>query len=255
MDVANGVRGGPWKGRAYLRKKYPHAFPLSESQLKVLEELAKNAPTNPNKLNKKLKKAYSFVYDTLVELECRKIVSLRWEKSEKGRASRIYDLDLEGVLLVLYIWMRNSELAKRNHSLIVKTIEKHSSRLPLVFGKWQYLREAGLEDIALTRLKIMVDTHRSNPFRRGTGFYYWLEMEQQLTRFFFLFDFYRLDDNPIVGFDFKAWMNALKNDEEIRAYVTQELEYELRTLKNQQTIVEKVISFMQSPVENAKADT
>ena len=69
-------------------------------------------------------------------------------------------------------------------------------------------------------------------------------MEQQITRFFFLFDFYRLDDNPMTGFDFNYWIRTLKNDGEIRAFVMKELEYELRTLKNQQIIVEKVVSLL-----------
>lgn len=254
MHVANGVIDSPWKGRAYLRKKYPGAFPLSEGQLRVLEKLAENAPINPNRLSKRLRKAYSFVYNTLRELERRKIVKLRWEKGEKGRDSRVYDLDLEGVLLVFHMLMRSLDFAGRNRSLILRMIERHGSDLPLVFGKWKHLREAGLEDVALKRLKITVDTHRGNPFRRGTGFYPWLEMEQQITRSFFLFDFYRLDDNPIVGFDFKVWMNALKNDKEIRAFIIQELEHEQRTLKNQQAIVEKVLFFLESEVGNTRSN-
>lgn len=254
-SVANGVRGGPWKGRAYLRKKYPGAFPLSSLQLEVLDGLSRIAPNNPNKLRKKLKKAYSFVYYTLKELERRKIISSRREKNEKGTLSRVYDLELEGILLVLYGWMRNHELVKRNQALIRKIVERYDAKLPLVFGKWQYFREIGLEDLTHTRLKIIVDTHRRNPFHKGTGFYYWLEREQQITRFFYLFDFYRLDDNPITGFDFKIWMAALRNDKEIRQFVTQELRFELGTLKKQQGIVEKALSFMESTDKNATSSS
>ena len=246
MSIEGGIRGGPWKGRAQNRKRYPGAFPLSESQLNLIEELAKNAPLNPNQLKKITKKAYSFVYNTLKEAERRKILSLRLEKNQKGTNSRMYDLDLEGVLLVLRRWSRNPELSMRNKHQIFKTIERYGPKLPLVFGKWKYFTDAGLGEIVWARLWLLLGTHASNPFRRGTGYYWWLEMEPQMTRFFFLWDFYRGDDNPITGFDFKTWMTVIKNDAEIRAFVTQELEHERKTLNGQQALVEKILSFVSS---------
>lgn len=242
MRVTGGATGMPWKGRAYLREKYPGAFPLTQNQLDVLKELARSEPINPNKLRKKLKKAYSFVYNTLRELERRKIASMHREKNEKGTLSRIYDLEIEGVLWILADEMKT--INGWNHSFIRKLIERHSSKLPLVFNKWQYFREIGLEDIVMTRLKIVVDTHSTYPFKKGTGYYPWLEMEHQITRFFFLFDFYRGSDNPIKGFNFTAWITALKNDMEIRAFVIRELEYEQKVLKNQLAVVGRALSFM-----------
>lgn len=96
----------------------------------------------------------------------------------------------------------------------------------------------------LTRLKTVVDTHSAYPFRKGTGYYPWLEMEQQITRFFFLWDFYRGNDNPIKNFNFTTWMTALKNDKEIRVFVLRELEYEHRVLKNHLAVVGRALSFM-----------
>jgi hypothetical protein len=242
MRVTGGATGIPWKGRAYIREKYPSALPLTLKQLDVLKGLAQSAPINPNKLSKKLKYAYSFVYTTLRELERRKIVSMHREKNEKGTLSRIYDLEIEGVLWILAEEMKTSN--EWNHSLIGTLIERHRPKLPLVFGKWQYFREAGLEDLVLTRLKIAVDTHSAYPFQKGTGYYPWLEMEQQITRFFFLWDFYRGSNNPIKGFNFATWINALKNDKEIRAFVIQELEYEQKVLKKHLADVGSALSFI-----------
>ena len=242
MKKASGM---PWRGRAYLHKKYPWAFPLSESQLEVLDGLARNGPINPYKLGKSIRKAYSFVFNTLRELELRKMVTFLREKTEKGVYAKIYDLALEGVMLVLHREMNKGAREKKNLSFIRKIIEKYSHMLPLVFGKWRYFEKAGCAEMVLTRLKIIVDTHESNPFKKGTGFYPWLEMEQQITRFFFFFDTFKPDHQRIIDSDYNAWMTALRQDKEIKSYVIQELKYEQKRLKNVQIQVEKSILFME----------
>jgi hypothetical protein len=249
-----GIKGIPWKGRAYLRKKYPGAFPLSESQIEILEGLARKAPTNAYMVAKTTEKAYSFVFNTLKELKRRKIVVFKGKKTtEKGTTANIYDLALDGVLLVLQREMRFADVDEWNREFIRGTIEKYSSLLPLVFGKWKYFEKVGLGKIILTRLKITVDTHESNPFKKGTGFYPWLDEEQQITRFFFLFDFDRLHNHFIPNFDAKAWITALKQDEELKAYITQELRQDQKRLKNMQINREKVVLFMESLSEKEKS--
>lgn len=243
MRVTDGVRGTPWKQRAYTHKKYPCALPLSKEQLKLLRKFAKNAPTNANKLSKTTKKAYSFVHDTLIAFEQRKIASSYLDKSKKQTPERIYDLEIEGIFWILQEEIDGREHDKESNDLITHIVKHYYSKLPLVFGKWSYFRDAGLESLYFIRLKILVDMAR--PFYRGTGYYYWLEMEQQINRFFYLFDFYRLGDHYITDFDPKKWLTALKNDKEIRDFVIQELEYERKVLKNQQTNVEDVLSFLQ----------
>jgi hypothetical protein len=246
LKATGGVKGLPWKQRGYVRKKYPGILVLTKEQLNVLRELADCAPINPNQLSKRMKKAYSFVYNTLKDFECRKIVSMHLERSKKGTPSRVYDLKLEGIL-----WIIHDELSRTagrwNRPRINKFIEKHSSKLPLVFGKWRYFLDRGFEGIVFTRLWMLAGTHYNNPFRRGTGLYYWLEMEQQLSRFFFLWDFYRVDDNPIKGFDFNSWIAALKGDDEIKEFVIKELESDQRRLTYQQALVKDVLSFMNRP--------
>jgi hypothetical protein len=64
------------------------------------------------------------------------------------------------------------------------------------------------------------------------------------TTLFFLFDFYRGSNNPIKGFNFTAWITALKNDMEIRAFVIRELENEQKVLKNQLAVVGRALFFM-----------
>jgi hypothetical protein len=91
-----------------------------------------------------------------------------------------------------------------------------------------------------------VDTHRGHPFHLGTGLYPWLEMEQQLNHFFFLWDLHRGDDSIIEGFDLKDWITALRNDNELRAFIIQELKDDRSRLGNLLTNTERVLSFMES---------
>jgi len=194
----------------------------------------------------KTKKAYSFVHNTLIELERRKIVSSCLGKSEKNTKERIYDLDIEGIF-----WVLKEELGARQHDkdsydFVIHMVKHYYSKLPLVFGKWSYFRDADLEDLFFIRLEILIGTHMKNPFYKGTGYYNWLEMEQQMTRFFYLFDFYRLTNHFITNFNPKVWLTALKNDKEIKDFMVQELEYDKKVLRNQQDNVEYVLSFMKS---------
>ena len=121
----------PWKGRAYRRKNYPGAFALSEKQIEVLEELARRAPANAYQVHKTSGKAYSFVFNTLKELERRKMVVSRIERTEKETMAKIYDLTLESVLFILH---RQLLPADFDFTQARKTIEKYESLLPLVFG-------------------------------------------------------------------------------------------------------------------------
>lgn len=243
------VTGLPWKGRAYLHKKYPGAFPLSENQIKVLEGLARNGPMNTNKLRKKIGNAYSFVHGTLRELERRKMVTLlRKERTEKGTEAFVYDLALEGILLVLQREMRKAEFDKWNHAFISKIINRYSSTLPLVFGKWNHFKETSVDEMALVRLKALVDTYVANRlnFEKGTGFLPWKEMEEQVCWFFYFTGFYPPAHEGWSGVkDPAAWLSAWKQDQEIRNYVVKELEEYQKRLNNLGILIEKSISFLQ----------
>lgn len=244
------VSGWPWKGRAYLHKKYPGAFPLSESQIKVLEGLARNGPMNTNKLRKKLGNAYSFVHGTLRELERRKIVTLlRKERTEKGTEAYIYDLALEGILLVLQREMQKAELDKWNHAFIGKIINRYSSTLPLVFGKWNHLEKMGVDEMALARLNALVDTYAANRlnFEKGTGILPWKKMEDQICWFFYFQGFFPPAHSGWLGVkDPKAWGSACKQDEDVRNYVTKELEEYKNRSENLTMLIEKTLIFLKS---------
>ena len=246
MRVTDGTRGIPWKYRGFVHKKYPCALPLSKAQLKILKKFGNNAPTNANKLSKTTKKAYSFVHDTLIEFERRKIASSNLVKSKKRTKERIYYLELEGIFWILEEEVFARENDKESNDLIIRMLKHYRSKLPLVFGKWSYFRDSGLENQFFIRLSFLVGTHMRNPFYRGIGYYPWLEMEHQMTRFFYLFDFHRFDNHFITDFNPKIWLTALKNDKEIRDFVIQELESERKVLNNQQTNVEDVLSFLQT---------
>lgn len=241
------VKGIPWKHRGLIRRKYPNILPLSESQMDILNGLAREGPTNAYQLKNRTKKAYSFVLNSLKNFESRKIVVLkREEETEKGTKSKIYDLTLEGVLLILHGERSIMESKDGDFDFIHEILERYNFMAPLIFGKWKYFEQVGLGKLFFTRLKILLDTHNSNPFKRGTGFYPWLEMTQQLTRFFYLFDFYRLEDHFITDFDPKVWLNAVKKDEELKAYMIQELKYDQKNCNNMQIRIEKVMQFIES---------
>lgn len=234
------VTGIPWKGRAYLRAKYPGAFPLSESQIEVLLGLAREAPTNAYKVAKITGKAYSFVFNTLKELERRKkIVFKGKQRTEKGTTANIYDLSLDGVLLTLKREMRLADTDEWDREFIRTIIEKYSSLLPLVFGKWRHFEKMKVKKIASFRLKVLVDTYAKDPlsFTRGTGFLPRMETEQ-LVCWFFYFQFRHFKYG-------KAWMTALEQDKEIRVYVIKELKAYQKRLKNVNTLIEKTLAFFE----------
>lgn len=124
MRATDGIKGLPWKGRAFQRKKYPRSVPLSKEQLNLLKKFAKTAPTNAFKLSKSTKKAYSFVHDTLIEFERRKIASSRSDKSEKQTPERIYDLELEGIFWILEKELNARKNDKDSKDVIIR-IFKH----------------------------------------------------------------------------------------------------------------------------------
>jgi hypothetical protein len=236
----------PWRERGFVRKKYPGILRLTKSQLNLLKKFGINAPTNANKLCKMSGKAYSFVHETLVEFERRKIVSSVVVKSRKKTKERIYDLELEGIFWIIEDVVMGRKNDKECNDLIIRMLKHYRDKLPLIFGKWSYFRDLGLEDQFFIRIWHLVGTHMNNPFYKGTGYYPWLEMEHQMNRFFYLFDFYRYYDHFIINFDPKIWINALKNDKEVRDFVVQELEAELKVLNNQHENVEFVLSVLRS---------
>jgi hypothetical protein len=219
---------------------------ILESDYMVLEALAEFGSTNAYQIKEKTGKAYSLVFNVLKKLE--KLGNIRLErkaKTEKNTIANVYALTLDGVLLILYREMRQENPNGWKQTFIRKTMEKYSFLLPLVFGKWEYLEKAGFEKAILSRLKITVDTHHSNPFRRGTGFYPWLEMQEQITKFFYFFDFYRSEHERFISYDFKEWIMTWEQDQEIRAFTTQELKCDQTRLKNMQVKIERILSFME----------
>jgi hypothetical protein len=239
MDVTSGAKL-PWKDRKFIRNNYPTVLPLSKTQLRVLKKLAYIAPTNANRLSKETKKAYSFVHDTLIALEQRKIISSIEVKSVKHTPERIYDLELEGILWLL----RDDIFARKNckdtYNFIINLLKHYRSKLPLVFDKWSYFRDAGLEDLFFNRLWFLAGFNKKDRFYKDS-----LEMQRQLTSFFYLFDFYRLD-SPFFKFDVKAWFTAWKNDDEIRYFVIQELKKDAHLLRIHLTNAEDITVFLES---------
>ncbi len=232
----------PWKGRAYLRKRYPGAFPLSEGQVEVLEGLAKQGCTNAYRLAHEIDKAYSFVFNSLKELERRKMVILkRIENTEKGTKAKIYDLDLRGILLVMYREMLHPDKVDRR--FLRSVLSKYGSLLPLVFGKFESLESSSemAGKIAWFCLKRLADFYAQDPQSFNKGMSYVgspiMELEQKLTWFF-----YFQDHHFKYG---EEWLSAIRQDDEIKLYVINELRaYQVRLL-NLRDLIENTISSLE----------
>ena len=235
-----GITGTSWKGRARLRKKYPGSFSLSESQIEILEGLAKIAPSNAYQIHKNCGKAYSFVYNTLKELERRNMIfTKRKEQTEKGTVANIYDLNLESVLLILQRQQRSSNYDFSKSSDI---LEKYGELLPLVFGKWKYFESkvnGKVKEIANHRLKVLVDSYVSNPlsFKRGTASIPGMETKQLVTWFFyFQFNHFKYSE---------PWIAALKGDETIKNYVINELKEYQKRLDDINNLIEENVTLLE----------
>jgi len=246
-DDLQGKTGRPWKGRAYLRAKYPGAFPLSESQIEVLEGLAKKGPTNAYKVAKITGKAYSFVFNSLKELKRRKMIILKGkEKTEKGTTANIYDLALDGVLLILHREMSSPRDDWDRSKFIRTIIERYGCLLPLVFGKWAHFERMKVEKTAMFRLKVLVDTYSRDRWylKKGTGIIPWMESEEQICWFFyFQFNHFNFEE---------SWLNALKKDKEIHEYVIKQMRDYQKNLENIHKKIEENILFIESLDEKEK---
>jgi len=202
-----------------------------------------------NQTKRKLKSAYSSTRKTILNLVGKNILSEAGFQTVEhtGLRTQTYDLTLEGVIFVLKQEF-SGKWEKWNHSLIEKIIRKYERLLPLVFGKWSRFHERGVERMALLRLKVIVDTQRSdrNSFRKGVGWYRWLEMPEQITRFFY---FWRIYPTSFVTWpsekDQKNWVKMWKQDKNIRSYVVEAIEEELRGFRKAIISGENILSFLQ----------
>jgi len=238
------VRGGPWKSRAYLRKKYPGILPLSEAQIEVFEFLAKMAPTNAYKIAKESGKAYSFVYNSLKILEMKKMaVDKGKKKTEKGTMANIYDLTLEGVLLILHLQLSRPyyEETKTNYNFIRRLLENYQSLLPLVFGKWEHFEKMKVTKIAFHRLEMLVNTYAHDPgsFTPGSGFPRGMETEQKICWFFYF-------QGHMFNYS-EVWVATLKQDEEIKKYVINAMKAYQKRLENTRSLIKKTVSLLETP--------
>lgn len=240
---------GIWTERGYIRTYWPTLSPLSTNQITVLKGLAEKAPTNAYQVAEKTGKAYSFVFNCFKECEKRGIITLiREMKTKKGTKAKIYDLTLDGVLLLLSKILINKSIYSHgdigeNRTLFYKMMDRYSSMLPLVFGKYDYFKKNELDKLYHIRLSFMTRGYPDS-YRKGTGIYPELEMEEQIMRYFYLFDFDMLDEPFIKDFDKRTWLTVLKNDPEIREYILKELESDQKKVQNSEKRIIEIVSFL-----------
>lgn len=223
--------------------------PLTQSQITFLETLAKDGPTNPYQVQKKTRKSYSLMSKAAKELMKRGMVKFEGkEKTEKRTMANIYDLTLEGVLFVLENQLSFGDIERWNYNFIHKIIRKYESLLPLVFGKWSYLRKMGVpEKIALNRLSVLAQNRER--FKRGDPTFPGVDKEEKICWFFYFWGYYPIlqhDSFPGIVADPKVWKNVWKQDEEVRAYIVKKFREEQKSLRNRSIFVEKILSFLET---------
>jgi|GEM_PF-6128712 len=113
----------------------------------VLREIALEGKGEKFSLAKRLRVGYATAHRAITDLHREGLLRiLSREKKPSGVIKCTYGLTVQGLIEVLRQGCDDEELrriVRANHNLV-----------PLVFGEWEFFREAGVEDLALKRLRI-----------------------------------------------------------------------------------------------------
>jgi len=236
-------------GAKWRREVWGITRGLTKFEIQILKCVAHTGPLNINQIKKELSSAYSSTRKTTFRLVRRGTLAESGPVIVKhtGLETQTYNLSLIGVLFVLREKLSEGmETWSQKH--VNRIIRKYKSLLPLVFGKWGHLNRMGVLEMALFRVKGIVDTYTSDPnsFRKGVGHYPWLEIEEQITRFFYFFGFFPRTWTGWKGVeDPKAWMTMWKQDEDIRTYVIDGIQEELEKFRKATIRGRNILSFLQ----------
>jgi hypothetical protein len=173
-----------------------------------------------------------------------RLVEEGYVRVEKGkRNAKRYFITLKGILIVLYKELLPAEDRAYDHAFISKIIKTYSSLLPLVFGKWDYFDRIGVGKMALCRLKAIADNR--DVLEPGSSWIPGKSMEEKISWYFYFVGFLSFPQSPTIfegwcGMENpQKWMNALVQDEDVRAFVIKEIETYQRALKSFGAFVER----------------
>lgn len=237
--------------KTFRRKIWSVTRGLTEFETEILKCIARSGPLNINQTRREVRHAYSSTRKAIFNLVEKGLVieSSIMTVKHTGLETKTYDLALEGILLVLQREMEKPDSDKWNHAFIRKIISRHSYTLPLVFDKWSYFHKMNVGKMALVRLKIIADTYRNDPnsFRKGVGWYRWLDMEEQITRFFYFYRFFpaTFAQTWPTEEDQKAWAKMWKQDKTIRSYIVEVIGEDLRRFENVISQGKNILSYLQ----------
>jgi hypothetical protein len=241
-------------------REYPNLrlYPvLTKSEEKILEKLVETEPMSAYIMQKKARlTSYNLAHSGLKALESMRLVA-RVEKGPlKSRpTAKYHDATLNGVLYVVRKKLRPADADQWDKKGITKIARNHESKLPLVFGKWECLKSRGLEQTALTRLKIAAGAR--HVFEDGAGMFPGRSMIERIYWMFYVLpilswndDLCDFDDHVVggAGFgdseNFSNWKKACKEDEEIRAFVMSAFQNYQNHLESRFRVVKQALQFM-----------
>jgi hypothetical protein len=188
--------------------------------------------------------------------KCR-IVEQGYVRVEKGkRNARCYFITLKGILFVLYKELLSAEGDTWDHAFIREIITKYHSMLPLVFGKWDYFDKMGVGEMALCRLKAIVDDRDS--FVPGHSWIPGKSMEERIHWFFYFAGILTFPQSPrlLEGWcgmeNPQKWTHAWMEDEDIKAFVSKEYKDYQGRLKDYSAFVDRFITIIDGTRELKK---
>ncbi len=217
---------------------------LTDFEARILRCLASSGPLNVNQTRRKLRSAYSSTRKAIFNLVGKGILvesgfmTVKRTKLE----TQTYDLSLRGVFLVLREELKSGDIERFNISFIRRIIGKYDSLLPLIFGKWDYFDKMGTQEMALVRLKMVVDSLKEE--------HRWWEQQRVNTEKLIYLNFFLLGFLPYrwewegsgIMANPEAWHNVWKQDEEIKKWILRNLKENLKELESAIVYVRKTLS-------------
>jgi hypothetical protein len=178
--------------------------------IKILRILAINKELGQYKLDYETKLSYRTVLRSLKPMENIGLIRLvRTEPSEKGgKEKKIYALTLKGLMNILGASDLSNIKEPNVSQWFDQVAEKSGYLLPLVLGKWLHFKNAGLEGefaqaFQWTLWHYLKLGHNTKTFATERFWYYAL--------------------NVTAGWTKVRWLQAVREDEELRKWASEEM--------------------------------
>ncbi len=247
-------------GRSYPNLRlYPV---LRGSEERILEKIVETGPTCADRIQKTARlSSYSLAHTGLEALEyMRLVVQLEKNPVEARSTARFHDATLNGILYVVRKKLQLADSDYWDKKGITNIAWNHKSKMPLVFGKWEYLKSRGFEQTALVRLKIVSDIRHE--FEDGSAMFPGRSMTERIYWMFYVLpilswndDLFDFDEHVVAGAGFGAgenlndWKKACKEDQEIRAFVMEAFTNYRNYLERRSRRLDRALQFMNVSVK------